>query len=86
MSNVRVLAQTDPVPNLTGQWGTLATTARQKVDELASILRSLDKIEQQLGERGLRVSTDLGPIGNAAASTRRDLEKQNDRPTFELPR
>lgn len=80
------LAQTDPVPNLTAQWGQLAAEARRKVDGLAQTLRELDKVRDALAKHDLDVAEDLGPIGNAAAAARRDLEKRRDEPHFEMPR
>jgi hypothetical protein len=79
------LAQTDPVPNLTGQAGQLAADARRKLDNLIYTLRELDKIRGTLAEHDITLEVDLGPIGNAAAAARRDLEKQRDQPTFKLP-
>jgi hypothetical protein len=79
------LAQTDPVPNLTGQAGQLAADARRKLDNLIYTLRELDKIRGTLAEHDITLEVDLGPIGNAAAAARRDLEKKRDQPTFKLP-
>lgn len=83
--HVRVIAQSDPVPNLTASWGDIVTSARSCVESLTTILRSLDKVQDHLAERGLTVEVDLGPIGNAAAAARRDLEKERPGNTFTLP-
>ena len=84
---VRALAQTDPVENLTKNWGNLASKARHRVEELAGILRELDKVQQTLGERGLTCSTDLGPIGNAAFAAWRTTQEHKERHDhdFQMP-
>lgn len=73
--DVRTLAQQDPVPNLASRWGGAAARARSAVADLETCLRELDKVQDQLKERGLTVSTDLGPVGNAAQAARRDLDQ-----------
>jgi hypothetical protein len=81
----RNLAQADPTPNLVARWGQLATEARARVQALEQTLRELDRTQAKLAERNLTVSVDLGPVGNVAMSTRRDLEKE--RPAgFSLPK
>lgn len=80
------LAQSDPVPNISANWTAYAVAARTAVEKLTGILRDLDKTTEQLAEHDITVSVDLGPIGNAAAAARRDLEKRRDEPTFEMPR
>jgi hypothetical protein len=82
----RELAQQDPVPNLSANWASAAVGARTAVERLTTLLRDLDKTRDQLLEHGIEVSVDLGPIGNAAAAARRDLEKKRDTPAFEMPR
>lgn len=79
LADARTLAQADPVPNLTANWGHLAAKARRQVDDLASTLRELDKVQQTLGERGLTVATDLGPIGNAAMAAWRTTQEHKER-------
>lgn len=84
-SAVRVLAQQNPIPNLTSVVGQTITEARDKIDSLTATLRALDKLTETLREHKVTVDVDLGVIGNAAAAARRDLERE--RPTtFELPR
>jgi hypothetical protein len=83
---VRQLAQANPVPNLTAQWTDHVMQARRLVGMLTSELRSIDDVQNSLGDHEIRVSVDLGPIGNAAAAARRDLEKQKPGTKFELPR
>ncbi len=82
---VRAIAQADPVPTLTARWGETVAVARQRVQALTDSLRDLDKLKATLEGHGLTVSTDLGPVGNSAAVTRRDIEAQNDR-DFALPK
>lgn len=79
------LAQSDPVPNLNNQWVTAVVNARVHLRDLTRALRELDKTAETLLEHDITVSVDLGPIGNAAAAARRDLERKNDTPTFKLP-
>lgn len=74
LAEARTLAQTDPVPNLTKLWGETAARTRTAVANLETAMRELNKVEDQLKERGLTVSTDLGPVGNAARAARRDLD------------
>ena len=45
----------------------------------------IDAKAATLAEHGITVDVDLGPIGNAAAAARRDLERTSTA-TFELPR
>jgi hypothetical protein len=83
--HIRALAQTDPVTNLTTTAGELAVELITMLDTLTRALRSLDRARDALQERGIAFDVDLGPIGNAAAAARRDLEKPNT-DTFHLPR
>jgi hypothetical protein len=85
-SSVRVLAQSDPVPNLATHLGGSVEVCRKHIEHLTNALRELDKLKEQLAEHKIVVEVDLGPIGNAAAAARRDLEKRSDSPTFSLPR
>jgi hypothetical protein len=84
-SAVRQLAQSDPLPNLSATWTDTAVEVRRLVDNLNVRLRELDKLQATLAEHDITVDIDLGPIGNAARSTRRDLERDTGR-TFEMPR
>lgn len=85
-SIIRNIAQSDPVPKLTQQYGEFTRMAKYMLADLTRILRHVDESAATLAEHGITVSVDLGPIGNAAAAARRDLEKQRDGNTFELPR
>jgi hypothetical protein len=80
------LAQSDPVPNLTTQWVEAMTTARKSLSALTRALREVDGLSKTLAEHDVTVRVDLGPIGNAAAAARRDLEKNKDKTTFALPK
>lgn len=80
------LAQSDPVPNMTEQVGQLTADLRSTIAGLTSQLRALDtRIETLREQHDITVSVDLGPIGNAAAAARRDLERERDTPTFRMP-
>jgi hypothetical protein len=76
----------NPIETLTTRFGQTANDAKQQTERLATTLRELDHLADQLTEHHLTVSVDLGPIGNAAAAARRDLEKRKDAPAFKLPR
>lgn len=84
-SHIRVIAQSDPVPNLTSRLGECAKVARERVASLEDACRELDTIYEQLANHHIEANVDLGPIGNAAAAARRDLEKERPGNTFSLP-
>ena len=84
-STVRQLAQSDPVPNLTARMGNVAMATRNQIEGLVGLLRELDGLHDTLQEHSIDVTVDLGPIGNAAAAARRDLERERPTP-FEMPR
>jgi hypothetical protein len=85
MEPVRSLAQADPLPNITANLARHLTDAKKHRDHLVTALRDIDKCKVSLLEHGVDIDVDLGPIGNAAAAARRDLEKE--RPAgFSLPR
>jgi hypothetical protein len=73
-ANVRVLAQQDPVQNMTALYAEDAQNARRHIADLTRLLKQLDEGKEKLAEHGITVDVDLGPIGNAAAAARRDLE------------
>ncbi len=76
-TTVRALAQSNPVPNMTSAWTSNVEHARTSIENLTVLLRHIDKIATVLKERhDIVLAADLGPIGNAAAAARRDLEKQ----------
>jgi hypothetical protein len=92
-SNVRVLdqdelrtvAQSDPLANRLRSFGDDLRHARALVADLTTVLRRMDEEANALEEAGVTMTYTLGPIGDSAAATRRDLEKQRDQPTFKLP-
>lgn len=88
LAEARQLAQSDPVPTLTARWGELTAEARKRVAALTDSLRELDKLTQQLAAHQLTISTDLGPVGNAAraayVTTLEHAEKHEH--DFQLPR
>ena len=86
MSHVKVLTR-DPAASLSERLGQLTETAHTRVFDLVGALRELDKVISDLAGHGVSVTVDLGPIGNAAASVRRDLEREakHDRPQFRMP-
>ena len=88
ISHVRVLAQTDPTPNIVTRWGEAVTEARTRVSAFEDSLRELDKLRDQLKERDIHVAVDLGPVGNAAAAARRTVADHDTRHAgdFEMPR
>lgn len=85
LAEARTLAQSDPTENLASRIGELKTTADRQVADLIRTLTDLDHTTRLLTEKGLGIVVDLGPIGNAAAAARRDLEKQKPH-TFEMPK
>ena len=82
---VRQIAQSNPVPNLSARWTDATVRARHAIEDATVCLRQIDDLADQLAAHNVTVSVDLGPIGNAAAAARRDLEKRNGRPTFRMP-
>lgn len=84
MTQVRQLAQSDPVPNLSAQWTDSIVTVRKRIADLTRDLREMDDLADKLADHEINVSAELGPIGNAAAAARRDLERQKPN-TFAMP-
>ena len=80
------LAQRDPVENLSSHYGASTQQARKHLDYLVNCLRAMDGLAAKLSEHGITVGADLGPIGNAAAAARRDLERDTGKPTFSFPK
>jgi hypothetical protein len=83
-TNVRLLAQTDPLANRLRGFGDDLKHARALVADLTTVLRRMDEEAAALEEAGVTLTYTLGPIGDSAAATRRDLEPR-DRPTFKMP-
>jgi hypothetical protein len=91
-SNVRVLdenelrqvAQTDPLANRLRSFGDDLKKAKLMVEGLTATLKRMDEEAAALEEAGVTMTYTLGPIGDAAAATRRDLHRDRG-PTFEMP-
>jgi hypothetical protein len=91
-SNVRVLdqnelrtvAQSDPLANRLRSFGDDLKHARALVADLTTVLRRMDDEAAALEEAGVTMTYTLGPIGDSAAATRRDLERDNPA-KFKLP-
>lgn len=75
-----------PAPTLTRRLGELKVEADRHVANLATTLRDIDKTRHQLHEHGITMTVDLGPIGNAAAIARRQVDEHKDRPVFTMPK
>lgn len=82
---VRQLAQQDPLANRMRAYGDDIRRAKIMVEDLTTILRRLDETGADLAEAGITLNYTLGQVGDAAASVRRDLEKQQG-DKFTLPR
>ncbi len=82
---ITTLTHASPLPNLTQQLGQDIAYAHQHVARLTATLTRLDQLRDTLKEHGIpTIDIDLGPIGNAAAATRRvEAQKPN---AFALPR
>jgi hypothetical protein len=91
-SNVRVLdetelrtvAQTDPLANRLRSFGDDLRHAKALTADLTTVLKRMDEEAAALQEAGVTMTYTLGPIGDAAAATRRDLHRDRG-PTFEMP-
>jgi hypothetical protein len=91
-SNVRVLddtelrtvAQSDPLANRLRSFGDDLKHAKALTTDLTTVLKRMDEEAAALQEAGVTMTYTLGPIGDSAAATRRDLEPR-DRPTFKIP-
>jgi hypothetical protein len=91
-SNVRVLddtelrtvAQTDPLANRLRSFGDDLRHAKALTADLTTVLKRMDEEAAALNEAGVSMTYTLGPIGDAAAATRRDLHRDRG-PTFEMP-
>jgi hypothetical protein len=83
-TNVRLLAQTDPLANRLRGFGDDLKHARALVADLTTVLRRMDEEANALEEAGVTMTYTLGPIGDSAAATRRDLERERG-PKFTMP-
>ena len=85
---VTQLAQTDPTENLATRLGELKTQADRQIADLTRTLHDLATTSTILGEKGLGIVVDLGPIGNAAMAAHRTTEEHKARHDhdFQLPK
>jgi hypothetical protein len=81
---VRAIAQTDPLANRLRSFGDDLKHARALVADLTTVLRRMDEEANALEEAGVTMTYTLGPIGETAAATRRDLERERG-PKFTMP-
>jgi hypothetical protein len=81
---VRAIAQTDPLANRLRSFGDDLKHARALVADLTTVLRRMDEEANALEEAGVTMTYTLGPIGDSAAATRRDLERERG-PKFKMP-
>jgi hypothetical protein len=81
---VRAIAQTDPLANRLRSFGDDLKHARALVADLTTVLRRMDEEANALEEAGVTMTYTLGPIGDSAAATRRDLERDRG-PKFTMP-
>jgi hypothetical protein len=92
-SNVRVLdetelrqvAQTDPLANRLRAFGDDLRHAKALTADLTTVLKRMDEEAAALQEAGVTMTYTLGPIGDAAAACRRDLHAPRN-PTFKMPK
>jgi hypothetical protein len=83
-TDLRTVAQTDPLANRLRSFGDDLRHAKALTADLTTVLKRMDEEAAALNEAGVSMTYTLGPIGDAAAACRRDLHK--DRPaTFKLP-
>ena len=79
------LHQQDPLANRLRAFGEDVKHAKALVADLTSVLKRMDEESAALTESGVQMTYTLGPIGDAAASTRRDMDKPRTG-RFEMPR
>jgi hypothetical protein len=73
-ANVRVLAQQDPLANRLRSFGDDLKRARTLTADLEHVLKRMDEEASSLEAEGVTMTYTLGPVGDAAAAARRDLE------------
>lgn len=85
---VTALVQSDPTQNLASRIGELKTQADRQIADLTWTLKEIDTTSKILGEKGLGIIVDLGPIGNAAMASWRTTEEHKIRHDhdFTLPK
>jgi hypothetical protein len=81
---LRTISQSDPLANRLRSFGDDLKHAKALTADLTSVLKRMDEEAAALQEAGVTMTYTLGPIGDSAAATRRDLEKPRG-PEFKLP-
>jgi hypothetical protein len=84
-TELRTIAQTDPLANRLRSFGDDLKHAKALTADLEHVLKRMDEEAEALEEAGVTMTYTLGPIGDAAAATRRDLHKDRG-PAFEMPK
>jgi hypothetical protein len=82
--DIRMVAQSDPLANRLRTFGDDLKHAKALTADLTTVLKRMDEEAAALEEAGVTMTYTLGPIGDAAAATRRDLHRDRG-PTFEMP-
>jgi hypothetical protein len=83
-NELRTIAQQDPLANRLRSFGDDLKHARALVADLTTVLRRMDEEAAALEEAGVTMTYTLGPIGDSAAATRRDLARNNPN-KFQMP-
>jgi hypothetical protein len=83
-TELRTIAQTDPLANRLRSFGDDLRHAKALTADLTSVLKRMDDEAEALEEAGVTMTYTLGPIGDSAAATRRDLARNNPN-KFQMP-
>jgi hypothetical protein len=83
-NELRTIAQTDPLANRLRAFGDDLKKAKLMVEGLTATLKRMDDEAEALEEAGVTMTYTLGPIGDSAAATRRDLARNNPN-KFQMP-
>jgi hypothetical protein len=83
-TELRMVAQSDPLANRLRSFGDDLKHAKALVADLTTVLRRMDEEAAALEEAGVTMTYTLGPIGDSAAATRRDIERER-KPGFRMP-
>jgi hypothetical protein len=81
---LRTITQTDPLANRLRSFGDDLRHAKALTADLTTVLKRMDEQANALNEAGVTMTYTLGPIGDSAAATRRDLERERG-PKFTMP-
>ena len=71
------LHQQDPLANRLRALGDDIKTAKAMSHDLTHLLKRIDKESASLQEEGVTITLDLGPVGNNALATIRDLDQRH---------